>query len=883
MAAGIVTIKRRILTGRIAHALPLALLLPCFKGARRPIQAFPYATMSPSDDTHATPELDSAVRLPDQHRRSLVLLLLVQAVNSFNDNFVKILIVAFANAVAKGTTMGDNMQVILGAIFSLPYILFAPLAGYLSDRFSKKSVTLGVQLAQVLVFVWFGFSIWMGQTQMSLFLCIVGFFFLATQAAFFGPAKMGILKELVGSRRLGSVSGWMQLTMFVGILGGMWAGGDIFGRQLKAGAEPWGAALTLVVIVGIVALLQVVGSLFVHKTPEHPEVKFQRSVLWEHFSHLKLLYSGRPIRLASLGITYFWFMANAIGSILVTLSKETYPTDDGAASQAMSMMAATLGVGIMIGSVIAGMVCRRRIELGLVPVAGLGMSLAVLWTGLVPIGSNWIFPALILVGASSGAFMNPLYAFVQDRAKPDERARILSSINLMDCLAGFIANVGFVAVLMKFNVPARTQLLILVLPSLAAALFITKLLPQGLLRLVAGTMIRILYNLKSFYAERVPSEGAVLVLANHTSYADALVLGATCQRDLRFVMFDTLYNVKAINWFLKIFGTVPISPTKAKEAIRTVADALKQQQAVALFPEGQLTRTGLFNELQRGYELMARMGGESVVQPVWIDGLWGSIFSYEGGRFFNKVPKALPYRVSVWFGEPIPAREASPARVREAMLDLGAEAFATRKRVIAMPRFRTPGGSVIPAETARVLHFNAMRILETSLLHEGDAILCLLPPEHPVARTFTLALPAVRNMEVFTEIGGVKKRSGRRLIAVGDARTLASSGPPIWDLAINVQAAEHSVPQPAIGLTAGFDPVTGALLTLSVPDPQMPEGEEGNQVGHKEGSIGHLLPGLTVRTEGPNLVIGSVLPGATTVVRLLGMKMDETGFLYPAA
>lgn len=807
------------------------------------------------------------------------LILGVQTLNSFNDNFIKILIVAFANAVAKGTVLGDKMQVILGAIFSLPYILFAPLAGYLSDRFSKQRVTLVVQICQVLVFAWFAGSLWLRQTDLSLPLCVVGFFLLASQAAFFGPAKMGIVKELVGSRRLGPASGWLQLTMFVGILGGMWAGGDVFGRQLKAGLDAWSAAFTLVLIIGAVALLQVLGSLFIHRTPEHPEVTFRRSVLWEHFLHLKLLYATRPIRLASLGITYFWFMANAISTILVALSKETFPTDDGAASQTMSLMAATLGVGIMIGSVIAGMVSRQKIELGLVPVAGIGMSLSVLWTALVPLGSHWIYPALVAVGASSGAFMNPLYAFVQDRAKPTERARILSSVNLMDCLAGFIANVGYVAALLALGVPARTQLLILVLPSLAAAVFITKLLPQGLIKLVAGTLIRFFYNLKTHHAQRVPEQGAVLLLANHTSYTDALVLGSLASRELRFVMFDTLYNIRAIKWFLKIFGTVPISPTKAKEAIRTVAGALKEGEALALFPEGQLTRTGFLNEIQRGYELMARLGGEALVQPVWIDGLWGSIFSFEGGRFFKKVPKALPYRVSMWFGEPIPARDATPERVREAMLALGAEAFSKRKRVMNVPRLKGPGGQLIDPDTARVLHVNALRVLETSLLHEGDAILCLLPPEHPIAQTFTLALPAVREVQTFSRAADVSKKSAQRLIVVGDDDTLAGNDREGWDLVINVRSIERPLPIADGVLAAGYHAATGALLALSVPDPEMPKGEELNQTGHRAGSVGHILPGLSVSAQPDALVIGNVIPGTPTEVRLTGLRLDNAGFL----
>ena len=406
---------------------------------------------------------------------------------------------------------------------------------------------------------------------------------------------------------------------------------------------------------------------------------------------------------------------------------------------------------------------------------------------------------------------------------------------------------------------------------------------RSIVRLVAKVLVRSVYRIKSFNADRMPLSGPVLLLVNHVSYADAMILGSICPRNARFVMFDTLYEAKALNWFYKLFDTVPISRKKAKEAIRTVAGALKQQQAVALFPEGQLSRTGFFTELLKGYELMARMGGNAPVQPVWIDGLWGSIFSFEGGRFFRKTPKALPYRVTVSFGELIPSTEATPERVRAAMLALSADAFAARRRKLISFNLLSLSDRLISEATARVLCANAMRLLDTSLLHEGDAILCLLPPEHPIAQTLMLALPASRDIEVFTTIAKADQRDGGRLIAFADAQTLLEMGPQDWDLTLCVQAFGQGVPNPALGLTAAYDPASGALLTLSLPDPDMPEGELGNQLGWKVACLGHLLPGLSARTEGTDLVIGGVSPGDELEIRLPATRMDESGFLLQIA
>ena len=224
--------------------------------------------MSSDAESTATPDLDDAVYLPAQNHRSYVAMLAVQALNAFNDNFVKILLVAFAGVVAKGTDLGSSMQLYLGAIFSMPYILFAPVAGWLSDRCSKQRVIFWMQVVQVLIFAVFLGALLVHDAQPTLLASLGCFFLLATQAAFFSPAKMGIPKELVGSRRLGSASGMLQLTNFVGILAGMGLAGNWFGWQAggrrgcvgaRCGRRWWWSRLW--------PSSQIFGSLFIHRTP----------------------------------------------------------------------------------------------------------------------------------------------------------------------------------------------------------------------------------------------------------------------------------------------------------------------------------------------------------------------------------------------------------------------------------------------------------------------------------------------------------------------------------------------------------------------------------------------------------------------------------------
>lgn len=887
---------------------------------------------SAAADSTATPELDHAEHLPPQNQRSYVAMLAVQALNAFNDNFVKILLVTFAGVVAKGTDLGGSMQLYLGAIFALPYIVFAPVAGWLSDRFSKQRVIFWMQVIQVIIFALFLGALSLDDTQMTLWASLGCFFLLAAQAAFFSPAKYGILKELVGSRRMGQASGTLQLTNFVGILAGMGLAGAWFAHGIKEAAKPaealelfrpfaslsplihaaweplhaqakahldsasWAIVHWLLIAVTIVAGAQIVGALFIHRTPEHDKVRFHRGVWLEHFTHLKLLLSQRPLMLAALGVTFFWFMSNAVGSILVTLAHEMHPTDAEASAHAISMMPAMLGVGIMLGSVLAGIVCRKRIELGLVPLSGYLLAASLFASGLAPV-SPWIYASLICVGLAAGAFMTPLYAFVQDQAKPEERARILSAMNLIDCVGGIVANLVLVKGMLIFKVPSYIQLLVMVPITLGAAVFITKLLPRPLVMLVANMILRMLYRIHVHYPERMPAQGPLLVLPNHVSYADALVLGVSTDRKVRFVMLDSLYKMKSIQWFLKLFGTVPISATKAKEAIRTVGEALAQGEAAVLFPEGQLTRTGFLNEVNKGYQLMARMGGTVAVQPVWLDGLWGSIFSYEGGRFFRKVPRAFPYRVGVWFGKPMTSLEATPARVREVMWALCSEAFLSRPLTRKTPALVQADGRLVDTAEARTAHVNALRVLETSLLRQGDVVLCLLNPDHVLGQTFGLALSELRGITTCWTVDELLQdekngaMEGHRIIAVGNATGLTD--PRLHSAArpniLTVQVISNSSSLSAAAASAGstcpavYDEATGVLLTLSVPDPTLPEKEQGAQVGHKPGSLGHVLPGLaiTVPTTGGSLEFAGLLPDSGATAQLHGVRLDDDGFILP--
>lgn len=197
---------------------------------------------------------------------------------------------------------------------------------------------------------------------------------------------------------------------------------------------------------------------------------------------------------------------------------------------------------------------------------------------------------------------------------------------------------------------------------------------RAFFRLTLLPPVRLLYRLRVLHADRIPARGGVLLVSNHVSYLDSFVLYAACPRPVRFVIVSRYLRSKAISWFLRLFGAIPITPGQSREAIRITAECLKNGDVVCIFPEGQLTRTGMLNELKKGFELIARKA-DCPVQPVWMQGLWGSVFSFERGRYFHKWPRRIPWPVTVAFGKPLPAATAKIAWAREALLELSAESL----------------------------------------------------------------------------------------------------------------------------------------------------------------------------------------------------------------
>ena len=426
---------------------------------------------NPAPSSHGSTEPEVSTR----NWISLAGVLWVQTQNAFNDNFVKMVLMGLALAVAAGTKVGDNIQFILAALIPIPFILLAPISGYFSDRFSKSRVILFCLILQVVIFSLIAIAIVTRQVGVAIF----GYFLLAVQSTLFSPAKFGILKELVGSKRLGMANGLMQMLTMGGILGGMYLGGDWFDSLLQSRNDDsgvseenaWKAALIPVLVIGGVSLIPLLISRSIQRTPAHPATEYRHTIWVRHFVHLGYLFQHRVLRVTALRLAFYWFVANFMALAFLAFGKELHPNvaEGGAASATAQMMLKT-GAGLILGSSLVSFLSRGGIRLGLVPIGGFGMALGLLGIGIFPAASLYWSLSIGVVGFFSGFFLVPLTAYLQDQAEEAHRGRVLSANNLLTSLSGVVAIVSGKA-LDGAGFSASSQVMSLILPLLVVTAF----------------------------------------------------------------------------------------------------------------------------------------------------------------------------------------------------------------------------------------------------------------------------------------------------------------------------------------------------------------------------------------------------------------------------
>lgn len=616
-------------------------------------------------------------------RVSLAALVTAQAQVTFNDCAAKFMLIALAQQLAQSTGWDAKVVVFLiSGLLVLPYIAFGPVCGWLSDRFSKRSVFNAALILQVVVVGLLIAATWLQSFGGALF-C---FFLLSVQTAVLSPAKRGIILEYVGPEQLSRFVGYMEMANISAILAGSFAGSALFSHWLAGGAAPWAAAQNVALLLGGLSVLAWAFFQLTRPTPAQSREPFSGRLWVRHFADVAEVWREKPLWRVAMGICFFYGMGGYISLLLpqVAFEQQHGGAMTGAVQGTMLLL---VGVGTVIGNISAGLFSRRGIEMGLAPIGGVLLCgcLAALSIATPPASLALAalcrspFTALLIgAGFSSGLFLVPLYAFVQKSAGDHRRGRVLAGVSLLDSSVGLAASglYGVLAADRALALSPAAQLVVLAAITAAMTVYALYHLPHQTVCTVMRFFGPFFYRVKARGLENIPSSGALLV-CNHLSYVDAVVLQIASPRPIRFVAFAGLAKSRVVRYLFRAAGVIPVAPDKPMKGIRLAVDAIQDGELVCVFPEGAISRTGQLMLLKRGFEMIARQAHAPVV-PAVIDGLWGSVFSFAGNKYLWKSPRLMPTHVCVLFGARIGPEQISVATARRALLDLGEEAFQER-------------------------------------------------------------------------------------------------------------------------------------------------------------------------------------------------------------
>jgi 1-acyl-sn-glycerol-3-phosphate acyltransferase len=608
-------------------------------------------------------------------QRSFAGMFWTQFLGAFNDNFFKnalIILVTFKGIHAAGISPAQ-MPAICGAIFILPFFLFSATAGQLADKLPKHKLVQWVKLAEIgiMAIAAFGFL----TTNVVALLAVL--FLMGLHSAFFGPVKYGILPQLLEEDALVGANALFEMGTFIAILGGTIGGG------LLIVLDPSGP----MIVSAVVLVLAVCGYFTSRTVPALPAQAPDLVVEWDAVRPTWRIFvftiQTRAIFLSVLGISWFWFF----GAVMIALFPSYCQMDLHGDAQVATFLLALFSIGIAIGSLLCERLSRGHLELGLVPLGSIGMTLftldlffagSLVGTGaLMGVGEflrqpgAWRVTAdLLLLAVFGGFYIVPLNTLIQQRVEPTHRSRVIAGNNIINSFF-MVLSAGFLIGLQSTGANAPQIFLVVALMNLIVALYIYTLVPEFLYRFMCWVIANLMYRLRVRGAEHVPATGAAVLVCNHVSFIDWMIIASGCKRPMRFVMHYSFMKVPVMNWICKRVRIIPIASSKEdpevlRVAFERIAEELDLGEIICIFPEGGLTKTGEMDIFRPGIEKILARNPVPVV-PMALRGLWGGFFS----RDKSKSPfRRLWSRIELAIGPSIAPEAATAAHLHDVVAGL---------------------------------------------------------------------------------------------------------------------------------------------------------------------------------------------------------------------
>lgn len=597
---------------------------------------------------------------------AFVAFLITQFLGAVNDNTFRWIVVPIAKE--KVGEAFDEWALGAGlACFVVPFIVLAPYAGYLSDRFSKRTVIFGCKIAELIIMT-AGVAV-IGWGNVYVLFIVVAF--MGSQSAIFGPSKMGIIPELVDKDEISKANGIIGLTTVIAVVLGTIAGNWIYKLTAPAGTQSlW---ISAVALIGTAVAGAIAGFRIPKLRAMNPEREFRANPVTDTWRGLKVLAEDRAILRVAIGIAFFWSVAS-----LAQLNVDAYAIDHLELTQEkVGPLLGVLSLGVGIGSVLAGIWSAGKVEVGIVPLGAALIAFSSILLVTTTGSSIWTGAFLFLLGTGGGLFNVPLSSYLQRYGRKESLGTILAASNFLTFSGMLLVSIVFPVLLSKFHFTAARVFFVTGLLTIPVAIYVFLIIPQASIRFLVWLASRLIYRVRVRGLENIPEEGGALLVANHVSWLDGAFLLITSSRPVRMVAYSDYVRGPVIGWLTRTFGVIPIKPEEGPKSIlrslQRARAAVESGELVCIFAEGSITRTGEMQPFQRGLMHIVK-GGKSPVIPVYLHQLWGSIFSYSEGKAFWKLPRKWPYPVTILFGEPIQAPE-DVADVESAVHQLEAEAI----------------------------------------------------------------------------------------------------------------------------------------------------------------------------------------------------------------
>lgn len=605
--------------------------------------------------------------------RHFLPLFITQFFTAFNDNVFKqatLLILAL-----QATSIGESalLSNLAAGLFILPFFLFSGMAGQLAEASEKSGLIRRIKWAEVFIMAVGGLAIIWDNTPLMLSVIFV----MGLQSTFFGPLKYSILPQHIDTSALTKANGLVEAGTFVAILLGTVLG-TLF-IEHEQGKYIISAGILLFSFTGVLSAYFIPPA-SANNTEQIINKNPIRSTM-DVFSTLKAQLPS--VRKSVVGISWFWF----IGAIILT-ALPTYVTKElNGDAVAVTVALVVFSLSIAVGSLLCEWLSRSRIELGLVPFGAFLISIfsyclstvhvdtqeAIIWSW-DSISHTPYFEALLwmaMVGVASGFYTVPLYALIQKRTKEDSRARIIAANNIINALFMVGSAIFSIVILSVMEWTIGEMIGLLALLNLAIACYIYTTVPEFFLRFAVYLLTIILYRFKTHNANRIPEEGPAVITANHVSFVDWMFLLAASPRPIRFVIYAPIYHSFALNWLFKAANAIPIDSLKKDPdtyyaAFDTISTALSNGELVGIFPEGKLTNDGTIDIFRRGIESIVARNPVPVV-PVYLDGLWGSMFSR---KYKLRLPRLRWSLVNVYIDNPVKADDVTADMIQQKVVYL---------------------------------------------------------------------------------------------------------------------------------------------------------------------------------------------------------------------